>query len=130
MSKNLKPAKPKAFVETDMEGRGPLHMKLPYLPVQPGNPQKNSCLLRPLEVSKQPWKDLSMHFIVGLPECEGFDTLWVVVDRLTKMQHLVPCTDKVDGEKLGEMYVKEAFRLHGLSKTIVFNRGLQLALKF
>jgi hypothetical protein len=71
-----------------------------------------------------------MDFVVGLPESEGFNAIWVVVDRLTKMRHLVPCTDTVDGKKLGEMYVKEIFRLHGLPETIVSDRGPQFASEF
>jgi hypothetical protein len=80
---------------------------------------KTHGLLRPLEILEQPWKDLSMDFVVGLPASEGFNTIWVVVNCLTKMWHLVPCTDKVDRKKLGEMYVKEVFRLHGQPETIV-----------
>jgi hypothetical protein len=62
-----------------------------------------------------------MDLVVGLPESESFNAVWVVVDRLTKMRHLVPCTDKVDRMKLGEMYVKEVIRLHGLPETKVSN---------
>jgi hypothetical protein len=68
-----------------------------------------------------------MDFVVRLPESEGFNAIWGVVERLTKMRHLVPCTDTVDGKRLGEMYVKEVFRLHGLPETIVSDRGPQLA---
>jgi transposase InsO family protein len=46
------------------------------------------------------------------------------------MQHFVPCTDNVDGKKLGEMYIKEVFRLHRLPETIVSDRGLQFASEF
>jgi hypothetical protein len=66
-----------------------------------------------------------MDFVVGLPESEGFNAVWVVVDRLTKMRHLVPGTDQVDGKNLVEMYVKEVFRRHRLPETIVSNRGPQ-----
>jgi hypothetical protein len=81
--------------------------------------RKTHGLLRPLQIPEQPWKDLSMDFMVGLPESEGFNAVWVVIDCLTKMQHLVPCTDQVDAKKLGEMYIKEVFRLDRLPETIV-----------
>jgi hypothetical protein len=68
-----------------------------------------------------------MDVIVGLPETEGFNAIWVVVDCVMKMRLFLPCTDKVDGMKLGEMYIKEAFRLHGLPKTIVSDQGPQFA---
>jgi hypothetical protein len=50
-----------------------------------------------------------MDFVIGLPESEGFNTIWVVVDRLTKMRYLVPCTDTLDGKRLGAIYIKEVF---------------------
>ena len=71
-----------------------------------------------------------MDFMVGLPESEGFNKKWVVVDWLTKMRHLVPCTDKVDGKKLGEMFVKEVFRLHTIPNTIVLDRAPQFPSDF
>jgi hypothetical protein len=75
-------------------------------------------LLRPLEVPEQPWQDLSMDFVVGLLECEGFNAKWVFVHRLTKMHHPVSCKDSVDRKRLGEMFIMEVFRLHGLPETI------------
>jgi hypothetical protein len=93
-------------------------------------PGKTHRLLRPLEIPEQLWQDLGMDFIVGLPESEGFHAIWVVVDRLIKMRHLVPCTDTVDGKKLGEIFIKEGFRLHGLPETIVSDRGPQFESEF
>ena len=55
--------------------------------------QKIHGWLKLLEVPQQPWKDLSMDFVVGPPESEGYNAVWVVVDRLSKMKHLVPCRD-------------------------------------
>ena len=46
------------------------------------------------------------------------------------LQHLVLCTDKVDGGKLREMFVKEVFRLYGIPDTIVSDRGPQFASEF
>ena len=71
-----------------------------------------------------------MDFVVGLLESDGFNAIGVVVNQLTKMQHLVPCMDKVDGSKLGEMFVKEVFRLHGIPDTIVSDRGPQFTSEF
>ena len=83
-----------------------------------------------MEILEHPWKDLSLDFVVALSESEGFNTIWVVVDRLTKMQHLVPCTNKVDGGKLGERFIKEVFILHGILQTIVLDGGPQFTLEF
>jgi hypothetical protein len=92
--------------------------------------KKTHGLLRLLEVPEQPWEDLGMDFIIGLPEREGFNAVWAVVNCLIKMRHLIPCTDKVDGKKLEEMYVKEVFRLHGLTEKIVSDRGRQFTFEF
>jgi len=66
-----------------------------------------------------------MDFIVELLESKGYNTIWVVVDRLSKMRHLVPCQDDTDGRKLGQMFIQEVFKLNGLPDTIVSDRGLQ-----
>jgi transposase InsO family protein len=71
-----------------------------------------------------------MDFVVRLLESEWFNAIWVVVECLTMMRHLEPCTDTVDGKRLEEMYVKEVFRLHGLPETIVSDRGPQFASEF
>ena len=56
-------------------------------------------LLRPLEIPKKPWTSISMDFIVDLPPSKGFDSIFVVVDRLTKMAYFVPCNKTVTGEE-------------------------------
>ena len=71
-----------------------------------------------------------MDFVTGLPESQGFDAIWVVVDRLTKMRHLVPCNTTIDSEGLAELFIKEIFRLHGLPDTIISDRGPQFASRF
>ena len=48
-------------------------------------------LLQLNEVPKKPWKSLSMDFITDLPTSEGYDAILVVIDRLTKMSHFIPC---------------------------------------
>jgi transposase InsO family protein len=71
-----------------------------------------------------------MDFVVGLPESKGYNAIWVVVDRLSKMRHLVPCRNDTDGRKSGEMFIREVFKLHGLPDTIVSDRGPQFASEF
>jgi len=62
-----------------------------------------------------------MDFVVGLPECEGFDAIWVVVDRLSKMRHFIPCHTTIDTVGLAELCLREVGRLHGLPLKIISN---------
>jgi hypothetical protein len=68
-----------------------------------------------------------MDFVTGLPECEGYDAIWVVVDRLSIMRHFIPCQMMVDARGLPGMIIKEVVRLHVLPRTIVLHRGPQFA---
>jgi hypothetical protein len=81
-------------------------------------------------VSEKPWEDIWIDFVVGLPECEGFDAVWVVVDSLLKMRDFIPCHTTVDVVGLAIHYLKEVVRLHGLPKTIISDLGPQFALAF
>jgi hypothetical protein len=68
-----------------------------------------------------------MDVVTGLPNSSGHDAIWVVVDRLTKMRHLVPCSTTIDAEGLANLFMTHIFRLHGLPDTIVSDRGPQFA---
>jgi len=76
-------------------------------------------VLRLLSVPEKPWEDISMDFVVGLPECEGFDAIWVVVDRLSKMRHFITCYTTIDAVELAKLFLREVVRLHGIPATIV-----------
>ena len=71
-----------------------------------------------------------MDFITGLPWSNGFNAILVVVCRLTKMQHFIPCRDTCTAEQLADLYARHIFRLHGLPKTIVSDLGTQFVAKF
>ena len=68
-----------------------------------------------------------MDLVVRLPECEGFDAVWVVVDRLSKMRHFITCYTTIDAVGLAKLFLREVVRLHGLERTIVSDRGPQFA---
>jgi len=86
-------------------------------------------VLQPLPVRQWPWEDISMDFVVGLPECEGFDAVWVELDRLSKMRHFIPCHTTIDTVGLARLFLREVVRLHGLPRTIVSDRNLSLPLR-
>jgi hypothetical protein len=83
-------------------------------------------VLRPRLVPAKPWKDISMDFVVALPECEGFDAVWVMVDKLSKMRHCVPCHPKIHAVGLAKLFHRAVVCLHGLPKTIVSDRRPQI----
>jgi hypothetical protein len=87
-------------------------------------------LLKPLPIANKPWEEISMDFVTGLPWSEGYDAIWVVVDRFTKMRHLVPCRTTTDASQLAEMFIDRIWRYHGLPNSIVSDRGPQFASKF
>jgi len=88
------------------------------------------AVLRPLAIPQQPWQDILMDFVMGLPRSKDHDAIWVVVDRLTKQRHLVPCSTTVDTSDLASLFLQHVFRLHGLPRTITSDRGPEIASAF
>jgi hypothetical protein len=77
------------------------------------------------------WEDISMDFIVGLPKtAKGFDSVWVIIDRLTKIAHFLPVKIKYPVVAYAELYIAHILSLHGVPKTIVLDRGSQFVSKF
>jgi hypothetical protein len=67
-----------------------------------------------------------MDFIVGFPRTrDGYDSIWVIVDRLTKVAHFIPVKTTYTGVKLAELYMSRIVCLHGVPKSIVSDRGTQ-----
>jgi len=87
-------------------------------------------VLKPLSVPDRPWKHISDDFVTGLPWSKGYDAICVVVDRLTKQRHLIPCTTTIMAEELGTLFCERVFHYHGLPETIVSDRGPQFASRF
>jgi hypothetical protein len=81
-------------------------------------------LLHPLKVPEWKWEEIGMDFIVGLPCTSiGYDSIWVIVDRLTKVAHFIPMRTNFIGAKLAELYMAWIVCLHGVPKNIVSDRG-------
>jgi len=80
-------------------------------------------LMKPNEAPDRPWKSISMDFITDLPQSEGNDAILIVIDQLTKMAHFLPGTKEIDARQFSELFMREIFRLHGLPKDIITDRG-------
>jgi len=68
---------------------------------------------------------ISADFITKLPLAQGYDAILVVVDRLTKMVHFIPTTEKMSAEGLARLFRDNVWKLHGLPKSIISDRGPQ-----
>jgi len=64
-----------------------------------------------------------MEFITDIPKWEGYDTILVVIDRLTKMSHLISCSNDLEARQLANLIMWEIVRLHGLPHDIITDRG-------
>jgi hypothetical protein len=86
--------------------------------------------LRFLPVPDRPWSSISMDFIEGLPPSNGFDTILVVVDRLTKMAMFIECYGTDDAPQFAKLFLKHVFAKHGAPADIVSDRGKLFVSKF
>lgn len=72
-----------------------------------------------------------MDFITRLPKTSGgLDTIWVIVDRLTKSAHFLPIKENDKMEKLTRTYIREIVRLHGVPISIIFDRDSRFTSRF
>jgi hypothetical protein len=84
-----------------------------------------------LKILERKWEGRRMDFIVGLPRTQaGYDLIWVIVDRLTKVAHFIPVKTTYSGAKLAELYMSQIVCQHGVLKKIVSDRGSQFTSKF
>nr|GFA52121.1 putative reverse transcriptase domain-containing protein [Tanacetum cinerariifolium] len=88
-----------------------------------GEHQKPSGLLVQLEIPEWKWEKITIDFITKLPKTtNGYDTIWVIVDRLTKSAHFLPMRENDPMEKLIKLYMKEVVTRHGVPVSIISDR--------
>jgi hypothetical protein len=84
---------------------------------------KHPGLLQPLSVPNRKWESKSMNFIVDLSKTQkGFDSIFVVVDRVTKVARFTPTVMTVRIPRVAELFFKEIFVNYGLSREIISSR--------
>ena len=84
-----------------------------------------------MQILEWKWDSVRMDFITGLPtSSRGNDSIWVIVDRLSKVAHFILVKTTYQSLKLPKLYIARIVSLHGTPKTIVSDRGTQFTSRF
>lgn len=93
--------------------------------------QVPSGLLQPITIPEWKWDHVTMDFVSGLPMTpKKKDSVWVIVDRLTKSAHFIPVRVDYSLEKLAELYLNEIVQLHGVPISIISDRDPRFTSRF
>ncbi|GJS17742.1 putative reverse transcriptase domain-containing protein [Tanacetum coccineum] len=90
--------------------------------------RSSTGLLQQPEIPEWKWERITMDFVTGLPRTSsGYDSIWVIVDRLTKSAHFLPMKKTDSMEKLTQQYLKEVVCRHGVPLSIISDRDSRFA---
>ena len=93
--------------------------------------QRPAGLLQPMEIPEWKWDQVTMDFVSGLPRTKNnHDSIWVIVDRLTKSAHFIPVLTTYSMDRLAELYTQNIVRLHGVPSSIISDRDSRFTSKF
>ena len=86
--------------------------------------------LKQLPIPEWPWNSISMDFIKKLPLSSGFDTILVIVNRLTKQVIFIPAHDTITSVDLARLFILHVFSKHGVSSHVTSDRGSEFVSNF
>ena len=89
------------------------------------NRHRKYGLLQPLETPDRPWKSIEIDFLCGLPISKGYTVIMVVVDRFSKMIHLIPFKQIPNAKQTAKAFLNNIYKLHGLPSELYTDRGSQ-----
>ncbi|GJX64791.1 putative reverse transcriptase domain-containing protein [Tanacetum coccineum] len=93
--------------------------------------QRPSGLLVQPKIPEWKWDNITMDFVTKLPKTsQGYDTIWVIVDRLTKSAIFTPMRETDPMDKLARIYLKEVVTRHGIPVSIICDRDPRFASNF
>lgn len=85
----------------------------------------------PLHVPSQPWVDINMGFVFGLPRIQRVnDSIFEVVDRFSKMVHFIPCKKMTNAVNVAQLFFRDVYHFHGLLSSIVLDQETRLLSHF
>jgi hypothetical protein len=93
-------------------------------------PRRPLGKLTPNQIPTKPWQIITVDLITGLPDSHGYNSIMVVVDRLSKLIHVAPTTDKVTSEGIARLFRDHVWKLHGLPEQVISDRGPQFVSTF
>ncbi|GJS96946.1 putative reverse transcriptase domain-containing protein [Tanacetum coccineum] len=103
---------------------------LTYVRVKAEHQRPSRLLVKP-EIPQWKWDNITMDFVTKLPKSsQGYNTIWVIVDRLTKSAIFTPMRETDFTEKLARMYIKEVVTTHGIPVSIICDRDPKFASHF
>ncbi|CAN6716442.1 unnamed protein product [Malus baccata var. baccata] len=87
--------------------------------------------MQPLPVPQWKWENITIDFVYKLPRTRnGFDGIWVIVDRLTKSAHFIPVREKYPLNKLAKLFITKIVKYHGVPINIISDRDPRFTSKF
>ncbi|KAI3724632.1 hypothetical protein L2E82_36415 [Cichorium intybus] len=95
------------------------------------NHQKPYGEIQPLPVPEKKWDHITMDFVTKLPRTpRGYDSIWVIMDRLTKSAQFIPYKEKYRVDQLAKIYIDEVICRHGFPASIVSDRDSRFTSHF